>query len=176
MSPMIRQPPGIEYALLGFLRSGPEHGYHLHTQIENQDGFGLIWHLKQSQLYAILSKLEKDGLLISSIQNQDPHPPRRIFTLTRNGHKVFEKWLNTPVDSLRLIRQEFMAKLYFAEEFSPGKRLELINAQIVVCEKIIGDVKNWHVDPGTFKWMVQQHRIGQLTSTIDWLTKLLEIQ
>ncbi len=54
----------MEYILLGFVAQGPIHGYDLHKKIGEPQGIGLIWRIKQSQLYALLDKLEKDGLLV----------------------------------------------------------------------------------------------------------------
>ena len=43
MSPMIRQPLTIEYALLGFLRQQPRHGYEIYQQLSDPTGLGLVW-------------------------------------------------------------------------------------------------------------------------------------
>lgn len=45
-----------EFALLGFLWAGSMHGYDLHRRMNEQ--LGHVWHLSQSQAYAILKRLE----------------------------------------------------------------------------------------------------------------------
>ena len=62
MSPMVRRPPGIELVLLGFLREGPMHGYQIFQMFSEPNSLKLVWELKQSQLYALLTKLELDVL------------------------------------------------------------------------------------------------------------------
>src|SRR5690349_23848304 len=48
-----------EFALLGFLIAGPSHGYDLHQRFVTE--LGQVWHLSQSQAYAILKRLEQRG-------------------------------------------------------------------------------------------------------------------
>jgi DNA-binding PadR family transcriptional regulator len=45
-----------EFALLGFLLTGPQHGNDLHRHLRAE--LGHVWHLSQSQAYAILKRLE----------------------------------------------------------------------------------------------------------------------
>ncbi len=63
---MVRTPLSMEYILLGLVFKQPMYGYEIHQLLSQPEGLGLIWHLKQSQLYALLEKLEKDGLLEAS--------------------------------------------------------------------------------------------------------------
>ena len=54
--------PGLEIALLGLLRTHPRHAYELHQLLtEGSEPLGIIWRLKQSNLYALLAKLEEAG-------------------------------------------------------------------------------------------------------------------
>ena len=55
---MIKPPLTIEHALLGFLRQRPIHAYQIHQQLLQVEALGPIWHHKQSQLYALLSRPE----------------------------------------------------------------------------------------------------------------------
>jgi PadR family transcriptional regulator AphA len=172
MCPMVRRPPGMEISLLGFLRQEPQHGYQIHQMLSDPAGLGLIWHLKQSQLYALLIKLEGDGYVTSIIQNQEPHPPRRVFELTRVGRKVFFDWLISPVAVPRLIRQEFLAKLYFAQRENNKYMLqELIGRQRVVCQNWMDEFKKQlsASEPTSYRWTMYQYRLGQTESILTWL-------
>jgi DNA-binding PadR family transcriptional regulator len=169
---MVRNPPGMELALLGFLQQGPQHGYRIHQMISDPAGLGLIWHLKQSQLYALLTKLEGDGYLTSALQNQEPHPPRRVFELTALGHKVFFDWLTSPVSVPRLIRQEFLAKLYFAQRENNKYMLQqLMVKQRVVCQNWMAEFKKQLSvsEPMSYRWTMYQYRIGQIDALKKWL-------
>ena len=170
MSPMVRRPPGIELALLGFLRAGPQHGYQIHQTLSNRDGLGLVWHLKQSQLYALLTKLEKDGYITSVLQNQEPHPPRRVFTLTTSGLKAYLDWLTSPVALPRLVRQEFLAKLYFLRGENSSAE-SLITRQRETCQRWLDEFKRQAAQSasGSYGWLTFQYRIGHIESIIAWL-------
>jgi PadR family transcriptional regulator, regulatory protein AphA len=167
---MLRRPPEIELALLGFLRDGPQHGYQIHQTASDPAGLGLIWHLKQSQLYALLTKLEKDGYVASVLQSQEPHPPRRVFKLTPSGRKAYQNWLTNPVAVPRLIRQEFLAKLYFLQGDQASACL-LIDRQRETCQRWLEGFKQQAAknETGSFGWMTYQYRIKHIESILAWL-------
>ncbi len=168
---MVRRPPGMELALLGFLLQEPQHGYQLHQKISDPAGLGLIWSLKQSQLYALLSKLEVDGYVFSTLQNQDPHPPRKVFELTEAGRKTFYDWLISPVTAPRLIRQDFFAKLYFAKRENKDVVQKLIEVQRVRCESWVEGfkLKLAGSEQMSFSWVMYQYRLGQVQALQSWL-------
>ncbi len=171
MCPMVRRPPGMEIALLGFLLDGPQHGYQLHQMISDPVGLGLIWHLKQSQLYALLNKLEGDGCITSTLQNQDPHPPRRVLELTSMGREAFMDWVSSPVTTPRLIRQEFLAKLYFVSKENADMARQLIDKQRSVCQRWLAEFKTQITasEPQSYRWVLYQYRLGQIEALLQWL-------
>lgn len=171
MCPMVRRPPGMELALLGFLLQGPQHGYQLHQLISDPAGLGLIWSLKQSQLYALLSKLELDGCVSSTLHNQEPHPPRKVFALTESGRKIFYDWLTSPVLAPRLVRQEFFAKLYFARRENKDVVQKLIEGQRDVCRNWVEDFKLKLANGrhASFGRVMYQYRLGQVQALQNWL-------
>lgn len=171
MCPMVRRPPGMELALLGFLLQGPQHGYQLHQMISDPAGLGLIWNLKQSQLYALLNKLEEADYVASTMQNQDPHPPRRVFEITETGRKVFLDWLTRPVTAPRIVRQIFFAKLFFSQRESRNGFQKLIEAQRVVCKGWIDEFKSKLAtsEQTSFIWTTYQYRLGQVQALQNWL-------
>lgn len=170
MSPMTRRPLGIELALLGFLRDGPQHGYQLYQVVSDSSGLSLVWRLKQSQLYALLAKLEKDGYLTSVLQNQEPHPPRRVFKLTSSGRKAYLDWLVSPVVVPRLVRQEFLAKLYFLREDKESAR-QLISRQRNICQGWLDEFgqKAGQNSAGSYPSLTFQYRMSQIEGMLRWL-------
>lgn len=171
MSPMVRRPPGMELALLGFLLQGPQHGYQLHQMISDPSGLGLIWHLKQSQLYALLGKLETDGWVTSTFQGQELHPPRRVFELTQAGKKTFQEWLISPVTAPRLIRQDFFAKLFFALREDGNVVNRLVESQREICRGWLVEFKEKldSSDQKSYRWSMYQYRLGQVQALQNWL-------
>jgi DNA-binding PadR family transcriptional regulator len=62
-----------EYALLGFLIAGPSHGYDLHQRFRVE--LGQVWHLSQSQAYAILKRLEQHGDISAKLTGETSRTP-----------------------------------------------------------------------------------------------------
>ena len=172
MSPMVRRSITLEFALLGFLRQGPLHGYQLYRQLCDPAGLGRVWRLKQAQLYALLDKLEKDGYVTSSLQPQKARPARRVFSLTAAGERTFQDWLSTPVQAPRQMRQEFQAKLYFSQRESQEAPERLIAVQRAACQHWLEyqqtlAIKDDH--DHSYAWQVDQYRVGQIRAMLDWL-------
>jgi len=174
MSPMVRRPPGIELALLGFLCAGPLHGYQIHRTLSSRDGLELVWHLKQSQLYALLARLENDGHVTSVLQNQEPHPPRRVFELTPSGRNTYIDWLTCPVSTPRLVRQEFMAKLYFLRQAEKGLLRKLVDSQRAACQKWLDDVNSKKNTSTEFDKLIFEYRTCQIEAMLAWLDSVTD--
>ena len=122
-----------EYAVLGGLVGGPAHGYDLYQQL-SQD-LGPVWNLGQSQVYGLLKRLAEDGLVEVERVDQARRPAKNIFRLAPLGREALEKWAVTPVDHVRQLRLEFLAKLHFAGRLSPLTKSELVAAQKEVCRR-----------------------------------------
>lgn len=165
-------PLSIEYILLGLLSDNPRHGYDLYKQITHFDAISLVWHIKQSQLYALLDKLESDGLLVSTLVAGDSHLMKKLFSLTGAGIQTFHAWKTSPVDHLREIRQEFLAKLYFCLKDGDESGFELIEEQrSLCCEWLTIQQMDFASarDDQHFERMVFQYRINQTQATLEWL-------
>lgn len=174
----LSSPLTTEHALLGFLRQQPMHGYEIHQRLAEPDGLGAVWRLKQSQLYALLAKLEEEGYLTTSVELQDMRPPRKIFQLTAAGRDAFLAWVESPVPNGRTLRLDFLAKLYFARREGPETALRLIEAQRDLCRDWLSDQQQEAGPvPGArpYEWLVHQFRIGQIEAMLAWLDTCQEV-
>jgi DNA-binding PadR family transcriptional regulator len=169
--PRVNVPLSTEFALLGFLRRQPMYGYEIHQQLSEATGLGLVWRLKQSQLYALLTKLEREGFVTTTIEYQEARPPRKMFELTQAGRQAFQDWVQRPVGQGRKLRLDFMAKLYFARLEGPEVTAHLIEQQRLVC-------RDWlHQEEETealrysqpYDWLVHKFRLGQIEAMLAWL-------
>lgn len=178
MSPMVKLPLSMEYALLGFLRNGPSYSYEVHQRLKQTAMLHLVWRLKQRQTYALLERLEAEGLLESAILEQERRPPRRMLQLTASGITAFEQWVILPVEHGREFRQEFMAKLYFAQQEGKQTVSHLITRQIEICQEwreefqlqLSGIAATEPLDR-----LVIQFRIGQIAAILTWLDECAEV-
>jgi PadR family transcriptional regulator, regulatory protein AphA len=125
-----------EFVLLGFLVSGPRHGYDLHQQFVAE--LGNVWHLSQSQAYAILKRLENKGDISVRLVEQDRLPARQMLYITAAGRQRFMDWLeNDHGDNARSIRLEFLTRLYFSNLYTPENTANIYATQCVEIENSI---------------------------------------
>jgi DNA-binding PadR family transcriptional regulator len=165
-----RAPLTIEHALLGFLHQQPLHGYELYQQLTNPAGVWLIWRIKQSQLYALLTRLEDEGYISAEVQPQESRPPRKVFHLTPAGLDAYERWLLKPVAHPRSMRQEFLAKLYFASQRDAATARRLITAQRTQCETWLAAQRQQSgAETPSFAETVNQFRLSQIQAILAWL-------
>lgn len=167
---MNRLPLTTELALLGFLRRQPMHGYELYQQLTDPAGLWLVWRMKQSQLYALLAKLEDEGYIFAEVQPQESRPPRKVFHLTPTGLGAYQRWLQEPVAHPRAMRQEFLAKLYFAREEGAAVAPQLIAAQRDQCEVwLAAQRRRSAATASPFGEMVNHFRLSQIQAILSWL-------
>lgn len=167
-------PSGIEHALLGLLRARPMHAYEMHQQLIQAEALGLVWHLKQGHLYALLARLEATGLIAASTEAQGTRPPRRVLALTPDGEASFAAWLTAPVAHGRDFRLEFLAKLYFAAREGPAVVRALVAGQRAACETWLAEVRAQAREVSgerPYDALVLEFRAGQMEAILPWLAR-----
>lgn len=164
---MAKQQISMEYALLGFLRRDSVHAYEISRRLSDAQSVGLVWHLKQSNLYSLLDKLEADGLITSLTISQGSRPPRKVLSLTDLGRERFDMWVISPVKHGRDFRMEFLAKLFFAAR--EGKITQLTDAQREECNKWLRELRTQIAASSGYQRVVYEFRLGQTEAFIAWL-------
>lgn len=164
-------PLSVEYILMGLLAGRPMHGYDLYKKTRSLEALRMLWKIKQSHLYALLDRLEMDGMLCSELLPGEARPTRR-YQLTEAGCRVLDAWIATPVEHARDIRQDFLARLYFAAQSGPGQAAALIEKQADAC-------RNWqknleeqaqNLPPGSsYEKQIVRFRLSQVCSILAWL-------
>ncbi len=167
--------PSFEYALLGLLFQGPAHGYELHKQLSSASPLRMIWRVKISNLYAQLSKLEKNGLIKGEIHPGEDRPARTEFHLTDSGRQEFTEWLSRLVRHPRDLRQEFMLRYYFVALISPASIDEICQRQLVECQQWLENTqeKQKMLEKNSFSNAVTEFRVSQIRSMVDWIQWLI---
>ncbi len=169
--PRSQSPLALEYVLLGFVDQQPTHGYDLYKQLQSSD-IDLVWKIKQSQLYALLDKLEELGLLASEQVSGEGYPQRKQYRTTTLGRQTFQAWMRSPVYHGREMRQEFLARLYFARLDDSETVQELVEAQREACQGWLNDLEmgfTRRAMRGSYRSMVQRFRILETQAMLDWL-------
>jgi PadR family transcriptional regulator AphA len=173
MCPMVKRPFRLENILLGLLRQGPQHGYSIHQQLSDQEGLGRIWRVKQSQVYAILEKLQAAGYITSSLEEQDTHLNRRVYALSDAGRRAYLSWVSSPVNHPYQMRQEFLAKLYFALHENDEILISLVDGQRQLCrdwgDRMINELPG---QQGDFDQILAKYRLSQIQMIQSFLKEL----
>lgn len=166
------EPFPTEYALLGFLTESPRHGYDIYQELADPEGLWMVWRMKQSQLYALLARLEERGYLTSSLEPQGGRPPRKMYQLTQPGQEAYSRWLEAPVERGRQFRLDLLAKLFFAHRAGRAAVEKLLEAQRAVCRRWLCDLQatlEENGDGDSFRRLVHYYRAGQVQAMLDWL-------
>jgi DNA-binding PadR family transcriptional regulator len=160
-----------EFLALGYLEEGPLHGYDLYRRFEAE--LGGIWHISQSQMYAVLKRLEAQGLVEASVEEAGPSPARRVLRTTKQGSARFQSWLEAPSDcNTRIMRLEFIARLYFARRQTPGKLPDIVEGQSSALARQRANHEALLASlPPTDTWtrLGLEFRIRQLSAIASWL-------
>jgi PadR family transcriptional regulator, regulatory protein AphA len=171
MKPKKTLPPTIEWSLLGFLAEAPMHGYEIFQRLSDAAGLGIVWYIKQSHLYTILSRLEDRGYIAHVLEPQEARPPRKVYSLTPEGELALRSWISTPVEHGRDFRLEFLAKFNVAQREGEETVRELLAAQRVTCQAWCADLEALLSQQGrdTFEGLVYRFRLGQIQAMLTWL-------
>jgi PadR family transcriptional regulator AphA len=110
------------YVILGLLSIAPKgSGYEIHTAIE--DNFGSFWGESYGQIYPTLKRLAAEGLIEPCQPVTAPKKRRQEYALTDAGRSCLRDWLALPFQN-DPPRNEFMLKLFFGREATPGTALK----------------------------------------------------
>jgi len=157
-----------ENALLGILMTGPKHGYELHGYVSTE--MNQFWNLSMSQVYALLKRMENEGMAVSKQEWQETRPPKKIFALTSRGRERFLHWIFTPVEHIRDMRIEFMAKLFFVGKLSIKERLTLVDNQIAVLEEKLDAIEHSkEKSADEFQALLYSFKVSQAAAALSWL-------
>jgi DNA-binding PadR family transcriptional regulator len=160
-----------EFILLGFINEQPMHGYDLFKLLNTDANISQIWSVKQAMLYAILDKLEECGFLTSQTISSGNYPNRKQFSITPGGQDALQEWIESPVSRPREIRQEFLAKLYFAYRHNRGTARDLLEKQKKICEQWL-EIHQQHIsesDEDPFTVYILDFKQAQMQFIYEWI-------
>jgi len=162
-----------QYPVLGILALGACHGYDICRRLRGS--VGAIWRLGKSQVYALLIKLERDGLVIHERVGQENLPAKNIFRLTPGGEELFREWIRAPVIHVRDMRLEFLTKLWFAQQLGSEWERRLLEEQLVVCREKVKKLENSkNLCRTEIEARSQEFRLVTIKAAMSWLKGLSE--
>jgi len=162
----------IEISLLGFIYEQPKHGYEIFKAISDLSGVGIVWGVKMGKLYAMLHRLEDNQWVESTLTQAGNRPQRNQYSITTEGKRVFDDWLQQPVQKGRDFRIIFLLKMYYAIERGQENIHLLIKKQREVCQEWIKDFSKKEKECESdqdFNQIVLHFRITQINGYLNWL-------
>lgn len=100
---------------LALIRGGTDHGYALATQFQPGHPVGDVYSLTRPAVYRCLTGLEDERLIVASPDKGARGQTKKRLRLTSRGADTARRWLDAPVEHLRDVRLDFLAKLLVRE-------------------------------------------------------------
>jgi len=169
-------PPVPDEVILGLLAAQPQHGYDLLDRFRSRAHLGRVWTLSTSQLYAVLKRLEREGLVVGQRRESPGAPPRIEYTVTEAGLHCLHCWLHEPrpSPSIRRIRVEFLSRLYVARLLGIPST-ELVERQRAICteqrDRLLAERQQ---AASGVEALALDFVIGQLDAALRWLERCNE--
>src|SRR6186997_820286 len=105
-----------EWAALGLLCEGPQHGWAIARELAPAGEIGRVHSCTRPLVYRALALLREGGLVEErETTASDEGPARTTLAATRRGRAAFRKWRESAVEHVRDLRSELMLKLLFHE-------------------------------------------------------------
>lgn len=107
----------LRFALLALLTSRPMTGYDVSKQFSQSVAH--VWHAPDSQIYPELNRMERDGLLESTVVPWGKKGTKKEYAVTESGVKAFREWMDAPIE-IRRQREPAYLKAAYLEWAEPG--------------------------------------------------------
>lgn len=156
----------VSRTFLGLLDSGPQHGYGLKSAYN--DLFGAGKELRFGQVYATLSRLDRDGLAEVVAVETGEGPERKVYAITPAGVEELESWLATPEPADQLALTPIYAKVVVA--LSTGRSAaEILDGQRRIHLQRMRELRSVATDSGLEQQLAVDLLIGHLQADLDWI-------
>jgi DNA-binding PadR family transcriptional regulator len=168
------------YALLGLLGHRPSYGYDLKKRFDAL--FGKERPLAFGQVYATLSRLERDKKVAEEAPEQAAGPERKRYAITELGRRDLENWLTAPEMSHPNAQTVFFVKVVTAilldrtpnafldrqraAHLERMRELTRLRREGVLAQTLLADFELFHLE-ADLRWIeLTSARIASLTREI----------
>jgi DNA-binding PadR family transcriptional regulator len=164
-----------DYVILGILAIHPhQSGYEIRKTVQQSVGF--FWGESFGQIYPALKRLVANGLIVPSRSASAAKARRQEYSITPAGQLRLQEWLAVPFRE-DPPRDEFLLKLFFANDAGPGVALEQVrkfqekNRQVLATLEELRKLSAEHSShyPGFPYWMLTlDYGVRHLRMTLEW--------
>ncbi|MGW7363457.1 PadR family transcriptional regulator [Streptomyces sp. NPDC054841] len=121
----------LRHAVLAALLDGEYSGYQLAKAFDV--GVANFWYALPQQLYAELTRLEKEGLVAGRQVIQENRPNKRLFRVTDAGHEELERFA-AAVSKPSFIRDDLLVKVQAADRIDTGPVIDQLEERATASE------------------------------------------
>ncbi len=171
--------------VLSLVGDRPAHGYDLRRFLDK----GHLAHctsISTPQIYAVLRRLEAQGLVSAKKESETNAPPRTVYAITKEGRKALSRMIEDEgMASQRLMFQfdAVLSAMGYIEGLRTSQCQAVLRARIGVVEAQLEECRTaWESDcsqgsaPGLVR-SIFDHRRAHLEGELRWLRRLAkEIQ
>ena len=130
-----------ELFVLGRLSMRPTHGHEImHTLAESRAD---LWvELSEKHVYYILKKLERDGLVSVEVQRDGARPARRVYSVTPEGLRAFERLMRAEGFVEAMPYSEFdvvFGMLAYTDRLEPAEKTAILERRAAHLGALIAD-------------------------------------
>jgi len=157
----------IKYGLLALLRDSPGYGYQLRAQFE--EATGSAWPVNIGQVYTTLNRLERDGLVAKTGEDDEGHV---VYEITETGAAELRTWFARPIPLADRPRDELAVKLALAVTVPGVDVAALVQAQRGHVQTALQELTRLKLraDSPHLAWsLVLEAKIFQAEAEIRWL-------
>jgi PadR family transcriptional regulator, regulatory protein AphA len=112
----------LQHILLGLLQQ-PASGYDLKQEFQQR--LSHYWGAELAQIYPALKRMQRDGLLSSTLQPSDKGPRKRIYQRTAAGRKSLQQWLQSGPE-VHTDRLSWLAQVAFLDTVAAPDQIEFL--------------------------------------------------
>jgi DNA-binding PadR family transcriptional regulator len=157
---------------LGVLVDGPAHGYDLKRA--HDERFPAARPLAYGQVYATLTRLERDGLVETVEVRQDAGPERTVYAMTSTGREELRGWLAAteepgPYAADELVRKTITALRTGADSGDYLRRQRAVHLEAM---RALTQQRAAAAEPGAR--IALDHTLAHLDADLRWLEETRE--
>lgn len=167
----------LKYAVLGFLKSAPRHGYEIKQSFERR--FGTTWTVSYGQLYPTLKKLAGEGLIAKRTEAGQKTLDRNVYTITEEGKRTLDKWMGDMPKTVRFsAKDEFSLHLLLSlDDQDKGETLRNIEVQKNQYTALLKRLEKRYELLGNSSFQARcliRKQMLHISAEVEWLEELVE--
>lgn len=128
----------LKFGILGLLNYKDLTGYEINTAFH--DSLSFFWNATKSQIYRELAKMEKDGLVSSSLIKGNGKPDKKVMSITYKGKEELSNFLKmqTPL----FTRSPLLLQVFFMASQDKEEKIKYFTSLIEESKKSLFSLSN----------------------------------